>query len=46
MMENDCCDDFRVFVDVLLEEVCLEKNGLLVVTDLVILVVSDGECYS
>lgn len=44
MMENDCCDDARAFADALLEEACLEKNGLPVVTDIVTLAVSDGEC--
>lgn len=43
MMENDCCDDPRAFADALLEEACLEKNGLPVVTDLVTLAVSDGK---
>lgn len=43
MMENDCCDDAQAFADALLEEACLEKNGLPVVTDIVTLAVSDGE---
>lgn len=43
MMENDCCDDARAFADALLEEACLEKNGLPVVTDIVTLAVSDGK---
>ena len=43
MMEEDCCDDPRVFADALLEEECLQKDGLPVVTDMVTLAVSDGE---
>ncbi|XP_022344967.2 transmembrane and coiled-coil domain-containing protein 4-like isoform X2 [Crassostrea virginica] len=43
MMEEDCCDDPRVFADALLEEECLQKDGLPVVTDMVTLAVSDGK---
>lgn len=42
MMENNCCDDPRVFADVLLEEACLQQNGLPIITDMVTLAVCDG----
>ncbi|XP_061189624.1 transmembrane and coiled-coil domain-containing protein 4-like [Saccostrea echinata] len=42
MMEDNCCDDPRAFADSLLEEECLQKNGLPVITDLVTLAVCNG----